>query len=70
VGDDIVDIKNKVNILQKENTKLREGLEKIIKINRQEARDRYGDENKSNTWQCVIIAHEALNHNIYDKKVK
>lgn len=35
-------------------------LEKIIEMNRQHAKDQYGDANKAETWSCIVVAREAL----------
>ena len=40
--------------------KLTVGLEKIIEMNRREAKDRYGDEDKAESWACVKVARESL----------
>ncbi len=39
---------------------LREALEKIIEMNRQNALDQYGDAEKAESWGCVTVAREAL----------
>ena len=46
---------------ERERTKvLVEALEKIIKMSKQEAIDRYGDESKSDNWGCPVTASKAL----------
>ncbi|WP_040263715.1 hypothetical protein [Pseudomonas massiliensis] len=46
--------------LKAENEALRNGLVKIIEMNRQHAEDQYGDANKAESWSCVTVAREAM----------
>jgi hypothetical protein len=38
----------------------RDALLKIIEMNRQHARDQYGDADRAESWSCVRVAREAL----------
>lgn len=38
----------------------RDALVKIIEMNRQQAEDQYGDANKAESWNCVMIARQGL----------
>jgi hypothetical protein len=55
---------NELVRLQSDNARLREALEKIISMNRQQAADQYGDAEKAEKWACVIAASAALNEPI------
>ena len=39
---------------------LREALEHIIKLNRQTAKDKYGNQEIAESWACIKIARKAL----------
>lgn len=40
--------------------KVKQALDKIIEMNRQNAADQYGDANKAESWACVRVAREAI----------
>jgi hypothetical protein len=42
-------------------TRLENGLNKIIQMNRQQGEDQYGNPDKAEKWGCVVVAREALN---------
>src|SRR5690349_15791992 len=39
---------------------MKQALEKIIEMNRQNAEDQYGDAEKAESWSCVTVAREGL----------
>ena len=39
---------------------LRDALEKIAQMNRQHAKDQFGNADKAEGWACVLIAREAI----------
>ena len=43
---------------------LRDALEKIVEMNLQNAKDKYGDESMANGWSCVTVAREALSNSV------
>jgi len=45
--------------------KLEDALKRIILLNRQTAKDKYGDAEKAEEWACVKIARNALNNPDY-----
>ncbi|EJM92478.1 hypothetical protein [Pseudomonas sp. GM67] len=55
------DVQDRIDQLQAENEALRNGLVKIIEMNRQHAEDQYGDPEKAESWSCVNVARVALN---------
>lgn len=55
------DVQDRIDQLQAENEALRNGLVKIIEMNRQHAEDQYGDPEKAESWSCVTVARMALN---------
>lgn len=57
---DIRWLKGERDQLKAENEALRNGLVKIIEMNRQHAEDQYGDANKAESWSCVTVAREAM----------
>jgi hypothetical protein len=49
--------------LEWEVARLKDGLVKIIEMNRQHAKDQFGDYNKAESWACVTVARAALRGN-------
>lgn len=45
---------------EQRNETLSNALIKIIEMNRQQAKDQYGDAGKAESWSCVTVAREAL----------
>jgi hypothetical protein len=39
---------------------LLDALNKIIEMNRQTAKDKYGDPDKAESWSCVTVARAAI----------
>lgn len=54
------DVQDRIYQMQAENEALRNGLVKIIEMNRQHAEDQYGDPEKAESWSCVTVARSAL----------
>lgn len=46
--------------LKADNSTLSDALIKIIEMNRQHAKDQFGDADKAESWACVSIARQAL----------
>lgn len=46
--------------LRAENERLRDGMVKIIEMNRMHAECQYGDPEKAEAWSCVTVARAAM----------
>ena len=53
-------LRTAVESLVAERDALRTAAENVITCNRDHARDQYGDENKAETWACVVALRAAL----------
>ena len=56
----IVEAVNAHDKLQAERDALLTALKKIIKMNRQTAKDKYSDADRAKTWSCVTVARAAI----------
>lgn len=52
--------KDKLGAAEQQNETLSNALTKIIEMNRQQAKDQYGDAEKAESWSCITVAREAL----------
>ena len=56
----IVEAVNAHDKLRTDRDALLKALNKIIKMNRQTAKDKYGDPDRAELWSCVTVARAAI----------
>lgn len=55
-----IELQQRLAAAEQRNETLSNALTKIIEMNRQQAKDQYGDAEKAESWSCITVAREAL----------
>lgn len=55
-----IDLTLRLAAAEQRNVTLGDALIKIIEMNRQQAKDQYGDAEKAESWSCITVARAAL----------
>jgi hypothetical protein len=55
-----IDLQKRAIAAEQRNVTLSDALIKIIEMNRQHAKDQYGDPDKAESWACIRVSREAL----------
>ena len=66
-NDELENVQIKCAEWQNTAQRLEMALKKIIEMNRQHAKDQYGDPNKAESWACIKVARKALAEPSNDK---